>query len=46
MLCVSHSIAILLQLCDRALWLDHGELMMDGKAREVLEAYTGHAVAP
>jgi len=46
LLCVSHSAAILLQLCDRALWLDHGELMMDGKAADVLQAYTGHTVSP
>jgi ABC-type polysaccharide/polyol phosphate transport system ATPase subunit len=46
LLCVSHSPAILLRLCDRALWLDHGELMMDGNALEVLHAYTGHPVAP
>jgi lipopolysaccharide transport system ATP-binding protein len=46
LLCVSHSPAMLLKLCDRALWLDHGELMMDGKAAEVLQAYAGHAVAP
>jgi len=46
LLCVSHSPAILLKLCDRALWLDHGELMMDGKAKEVLEAYAGQAVTP
>jgi ABC-type polysaccharide/polyol phosphate transport system ATPase subunit len=46
LLCVSHSPAILLRLCDRALWLDRGELMMDGNALEVLQAYTGHPVAP
>jgi len=46
LLCVSHSPAILLQLCDRALWLDHGELMMDGKAADVLQAYAGHTVSP
>lgn len=46
LLCVSHSPAILLKLCDRALWLDHGELMMDGKAADVLLAYAGHAVTP
>jgi ABC-type polysaccharide/polyol phosphate transport system ATPase subunit len=40
LLCVSHSVAILLRLCDRALWLNHGELMMDGKAAEVLQAYS------
>ena len=46
LLCVSHATAILTQLCDRALWLDHGELMMDGKAADVLQAYTGHTVSP
>jgi len=46
LLCVSHSPAMLLQLCDRALWLDHGELMMDGKTADVLQAYSGHAVSP
>ena len=45
LLCVSHSPAILLQLCDRALWLDHGELMMDGKTADVLQAYSGHTVS-
>jgi ABC-type polysaccharide/polyol phosphate transport system ATPase subunit len=45
LLCVSHSPTILLKLCDRALWLDHGQLMMDGKASDVLQVYTGHAVS-
>jgi ABC-type polysaccharide/polyol phosphate transport system ATPase subunit len=40
LLCVSHAPAILLKLCDRALWLDHGSLMMDGKASEVLQKYS------
>ena len=39
LLCVSHSAAILLRLCDRALWLDRGELALDGKTGEVLQAY-------
>ena len=34
------------KLCDRALWLDHGELMMDGKTADVLQLYTGHSVIP
>ena len=33
------------KLCDRAIWLDHGQLMMDGKASDVLQVYTGHAVS-
>src|SRR5438876_5803348 len=45
LLCVSHAAAILVQLCERAMWLDHGELMMDGKAADVLQAYSGHSVS-
>jgi len=26
-------------ICERALWLDHGELVMDGDAGEVAAAY-------
>jgi lipopolysaccharide transport system ATP-binding protein len=40
-LCVSHSLETLESLCDRAIWLDHGEVMMDGAVRSVLEAYEG-----
>ena len=38
---VSHSAATVQSLCERALWLDHGELVMDGEAAQVLEAYEG-----
>ncbi len=38
-LSVSHSPAMVRMLCDRAIWLDHGRLVMDGKAAEVLQAY-------
>ena len=40
-LCVSHANGILQNLCTRALWLDHGQLVMDGKIGEVLQAYEG-----
>jgi ABC-type polysaccharide/polyol phosphate transport system ATPase subunit len=43
MLCVSHSTATLQQLCDRAIWLDHGQLMMDGHSDEVISLYEGRA---
>jgi len=46
MLCVSHTTATLHQLCDRAIWLDHGELMMDGPVQEVIAAYEGNRVRP
>lgn len=43
LLCVSHSRAMVREMCDRAIWLDHGELMMTGRIADVIEAYEGHA---
>jgi ABC-type polysaccharide/polyol phosphate transport system ATPase subunit len=42
LLCVSHAAGMVQELCDRAIWLDHGELMMTGRIRDVIEAYAGH----
>lgn len=39
LLFVSHDSGAVMNLCDRALWLDSGELRMDGNAKEVVEAY-------
>jgi lipopolysaccharide transport system ATP-binding protein len=39
LVCVSHSLITLRRLCDRALWLDHGEEVMLGAAAEVLDSY-------
>lgn len=39
----SHSNEFLAQLCDRALWIDHGEVRMEGGIEEVVEAYEGPA---
>jgi len=36
---VSHSAQAVVQLCDKALWLDKGELKMIGPAKPVTEAY-------
>jgi homopolymeric O-antigen transport system ATP-binding protein len=41
LMCVSHS-SVIREICDRAIWLDHGELMMAGRIGEVIEAYQGH----
>ena len=38
---VSHSPYLVRQMCERAIWLDHGELMMEGEASAVLDAYSG-----
>lgn len=45
MLCVSHAAGIVQRFCDRAIWLDHGEVMMSGPVAEVAEAYAGGARA-
>jgi ABC-type polysaccharide/polyol phosphate transport system ATPase subunit len=41
LLCVSHATGMVQELCDHAIWLDHGELMMGGPIGEVMEAYNG-----
>ena len=43
LLFVSHSTGAVQKLCERALWLDHGALLMDGEAAEVAAAYEGGA---
>jgi ABC-type polysaccharide/polyol phosphate transport system ATPase subunit len=40
-LCVSHSPAMVKKLADRAIWLDHGDLMLDGPLQEVADGYEG-----
>lgn len=36
---VSHSVGTVVQMCTRALWIDHGRLVMDGPAADVVKAY-------
>ncbi len=36
---VSHSLNDVRKLCNRAIWVERGEIKMDGKASEVVEAY-------
>jgi ABC-type polysaccharide/polyol phosphate transport system ATPase subunit len=38
-LCVSHSNDTLRDLCERAIWLDHGRIVDDGPIARVVEAY-------
>ena len=40
LLFVSHSIEQVKKMCNKALWLDHGEVKMFGDANEVCEAYS------
>jgi teichoic acid transport system ATP-binding protein len=37
---VSHSLDVVLDTCNRAIWLDKGAMIMDGDAQEVVDAYT------
>jgi teichoic acid transport system ATP-binding protein len=36
---VSHSLDVVTDTCNRAIWLDKGALRMDGEAKEVVDAY-------
>lgn len=44
MLCVSHDSGSLRQMCDHAIWLDHGQVILEGTLENVLSAYQGHTV--
>ena len=41
LLFVSHSAEAVVRMCDKAMWLDHGEAKMTGTAEEVMAAYEG-----
>ena len=41
-LLVTHDSRLVTQMCDRALWLDHGKAQMIGPAAEVITAYQQH----
>jgi ABC-type polysaccharide/polyol phosphate transport system ATPase subunit len=45
LLCVSHSVSLVQSFCDSAIWLDHGQLIMKGTSRQVIEAYSGFRTA-
>jgi teichoic acid transport system ATP-binding protein len=43
---VSHSNSSILETCERALWLERGELRMDGPAQDVIKAYEAFTSDP
>jgi len=43
LLFVSHATTLVREICSRGLWLEHGRVVMDGAAGDVLEAYGGPA---
>jgi ABC-type polysaccharide/polyol phosphate transport system ATPase subunit len=42
--CVSHHRSMVEELCERAIWLDHGSLVMDDSIGAVFDAYEGRVV--
>lgn len=36
---VSHSLSNISDMCTRVIWMDHGEIIMDGPTKQVLNAY-------
>jgi lipopolysaccharide transport system ATP-binding protein len=38
----SHSRELVLETCNRAIWLEHGRIRMDGPAEEIVAAYFGN----
>jgi len=41
LVCVSHGTTVLRELCDRGLWLEHGEIKMCGPLNTVIDSYEG-----
>lgn len=39
MVLVSHDLDLLEKFCDRVIWMDHGQVKMDGNIQQVLQAY-------
>jgi len=44
-LLATHSVELVTKFCQRALWLDHGNVVAQGLAREVIAAYKGSVPA-
>jgi hypothetical protein len=44
--CVSHALMTVRELCARAIWLDSGRIRMDGPMSDVMEAYANDGVPP
>jgi ABC-type polysaccharide/polyol phosphate transport system ATPase subunit len=46
MVMVTHDLESVPKVCNRAVWLDHGHMMMEGPTEEVIDAYKSSASAP
>jgi ABC-type polysaccharide/polyol phosphate transport system ATPase subunit len=45
-LCVSHALGTLEELCNRAIWLDHGRVVQTGPVKELIDTYTEWQATP
>jgi len=43
---VSHSLSHVVNMCPRAVWLDRGQVVMEGQSKQVVDAYVKAATAP
>ena len=39
---VSHALPAIIKTCNRVIWIEQGEMMMDGGVEEVIDAYTAY----
>jgi ABC-type polysaccharide/polyol phosphate transport system ATPase subunit len=46
MVLVSHDLESLPQMCNRAVWMDHGRIVMTGPCHEVIAAYRSSVQGP
>lgn len=46
MLCASHSPKMVTDFCDRAIWLHHGQVVLDGESDRVMQAYSQYTSNP
>ncbi len=44
LLCVSHASGMVQELCDHAIWLEHGEVVKSGVISEVMDAYKARSI--
>jgi ABC-type polysaccharide/polyol phosphate transport system ATPase subunit len=40
--CVSHDLGPLPEICNRGVWMERGQVRMVGRMQDVIEAYTEH----
>ncbi len=41
---VTHDPGLVSSVCDRAIWIEHGQLLMDGESKKVIDAYLKYMI--